>query len=169
MNVADLRALFDYGAWANRRLFASLAPLSDEQLTRKVAGSYGSIRNTFVHALSAEWGWIERCGGAPRGAKLDPANYPTLASLVQLQDAVERHGRALLATLRDADLTRVVEFKLGDAPPRALRVERMLHHAANHGVHHRGQIALLARELGVAPGDVDLLLFDLQAAPGAPR
>ena len=169
MTVADLRALFDYGAWANRRLFAALAPLTDEQFTRRVAGSYGSVRNTLVHAISAEWGWIERCGGARRGPKLDPANYPTLASITVLWDAVEAHGRDLFASLRDADLARPVEFKLGDGPARTLRVERLLHHAANHAVHHRGQVSLLARELGIAPGDVDLLLFDLQAETGEPR
>jgi uncharacterized damage-inducible protein DinB len=32
-------------------------------------------------------------------------------------------------------------------------------HAANHGIHYRGQVALLLREMGHAPGNVDLLFY----------
>jgi uncharacterized damage-inducible protein DinB len=37
---------------------------------------------------------------------------------------------------------------------------QLLQHGANHAVHHRGQIALLLRMLGVAPGTFDLLFYD---------
>ena len=38
-------------------------------------GSYGSIRNTLVHALSTEWGWLDRCGGAKRGPALKGEDF----------------------------------------------------------------------------------------------
>ncbi len=34
-----------------------------------------------------------------------------------------------------------------------------MQHAANHGVHHRGQVALLLRLLGYAPGNLDILVY----------
>ena len=52
----DLLELYEYGSWANHRLFDALAQLSTEKFTQRVARSYGSIRNTLVHAMSAEWG-----------------------------------------------------------------------------------------------------------------
>jgi uncharacterized damage-inducible protein DinB len=58
MTVKDLENLYDYGYWANRKLFQVISQLTSEQFTQPVTGSYGSIRNTMVHALSAEWGWI---------------------------------------------------------------------------------------------------------------
>src|SRR5579884_951068 len=76
MHVEDLGRLYDYGYWANRRLFTAVSGLTPGQFTQVVAGSYGSIRNTLVHVLSAEWGWLERCGGPPRGDRLDPERYP---------------------------------------------------------------------------------------------
>lgn len=76
MTVKDLESLYDYGYWANRKLFDVISQLTPEQFTRPVAGSYGSIRNTMVHVLSAEWGWLDRCGGPERGPALKPGDYP---------------------------------------------------------------------------------------------
>jgi uncharacterized damage-inducible protein DinB len=35
----------------------------------------------------------------------------------------------------------------------------LLHHAAVHAVHHRGQVSLLLRTLGYVPGNFDLLIY----------
>jgi uncharacterized damage-inducible protein DinB len=155
--------MFEYDVWANGRLFAVLSEVTPDQFTQDVAGSYGSIRNTLVHVLSAEWGWIERCGGAPRGAALKADDYPTLASVTDLWSRVAGHAREFLASLRNDDLDRTIEFALGDLPRRAMPVGQLLQHAANHSVHHRGQIALLLRSLGYAPGNVDILIYYMQA------
>jgi uncharacterized damage-inducible protein DinB len=34
-----------------------------------------------------------------------------------------------------------------------------MQHAANHGVHHRGQISLLLRMLGYSPDNFDILFY----------
>ena len=159
MTVKDLRAQYDYGCWANARLFDVLSKLSTEQFTQSVSGSYGSIRNTLVHMMSAEWGWMERAGGFKRGAKLSPGDYPTFASVRERWEEVETHLRALLDTLQDQDLGRIVEFSFGDGLKQALSVGEMMQHAAIHSVHHRGQVALLLRSLGYVPGDFDMLFY----------
>jgi len=46
-----------------------ISRLLQEEFTQQVAGSYGSVRNTLVHAMSAVWGWLDRCGGAKRGGR----------------------------------------------------------------------------------------------------
>ena len=59
MTTKDLARLYDYGYWANRKLFGVMSRLTPEEFARPMAGSYGSIRNTLVHTLSAESGWLE--------------------------------------------------------------------------------------------------------------
>ncbi len=56
MTVKDLEGLYDYGYWANKKLFQVISQLTPEEFTSPAGGSYGSIRNTLVHVLSAEWG-----------------------------------------------------------------------------------------------------------------
>ena len=162
MRVPDLVRLYDYGAWADARLLAVVAGLTPEEFVRPVAGSYGAVRDTLVHVVSATWGWVERCGGRARGARLKAEDYPTPDALIAEWARVEGHARALLAALTDDDLAREVAFSFGGEPPSVAPVGALLQHAALHAVHHRGQVALLLRELGHAPGNFDMLYFAVE-------
>ena len=159
MTVKDLEALVDYSHWANRKLFDVLSQLTDEQFTQSVAGSYGSVRNTLVHLLSAEWGWVDRCGGTPRGPALDANDYPTVESVRQRWQHVETLTRAFIAGLRDEDLDRPIAWAMGGGPQHVTRLGELMQHAVIHSVHHRGQVSLLLRALGVAPGNFDALFY----------
>ena len=159
MTVKDLQTLYDYSYWANTKLLGVVCQLTPEQFTQSVAGSYGSVRNTLVHILSAEWGWLDRCGGPPRGAQLKADDFPTLQSVVDAWTRVEAYVREFLSTLRDEDLARNVEFTLGNAPKQSMALGELMHHAAVHAVNHRGQVALLLRVLGCTPGNFDLLSY----------
>ena len=110
MTVKDLERLYDYGYWANRKLFQVVSQLRQEQFTETVAGSYGSIRNTLVHVLSAEWGWLDRCDGPQRGPALKPDDFPTVESLVTAWSRVEGYVREFLSQLKDEYLVRTVEY-----------------------------------------------------------
>jgi len=162
VTVKELERLYDYGYWANRKLFQVVAQLTPEQFTQTVAGSYGSIRNTLVHILSAEWGWLDRCGGPERGPALKPDNYPTLESVVDTWSTVERHVREFLSKLNDGDLARTVEFANPRGEKRSMVLGALMQHATIHGVHHRGQVALLLRSLGYTPENFDMLFFDAE-------
>jgi uncharacterized damage-inducible protein DinB len=162
MTVRDLQELFDYNYWANRRLFGVIARLTPEEFTRTVAGSYGSVRNTLVHALSAEWGWLSRCGGHARPGRLKAEDFPTFDVLHSTWRDVERHMGEFLSTLRDEDLTNIVEYPGEGGVMRAMPIGPLMHHSAIHGVHHRGQVALLLRSLGYAPGNFDYLIYSAE-------
>jgi uncharacterized damage-inducible protein DinB len=159
MGASELARLYDYGYWANKKLLGVVSQLTPEQFTQPVAGSYGSIRNTLVHVLSAEWGWLDRCGGPARGERLNPADYPTVESLTQAWAKVEGYMRGFLAGLRDEDLARQVDFAIGVGPKQSMLLGDLMQHGALHAVHHRGQVAMLLRMLGYVPGNFDLYFY----------
>ena len=159
MTVKNLEMLFDYGYWANRKLFEVISHLPPEQFTQSVGGSYGSIRNTMTHILSVELGWADRCGGPKRGPRLNPADFPTIESLMERWNTVEANIREFLSTLTDDDLTRMVEYPNDRGELLTMPLGELLQHAANHAVHHRGQVALLLRMLGQSPGNFDILIY----------
>jgi uncharacterized damage-inducible protein DinB len=63
-----------------------------------------------------------------------------------------------LATLSDEDVQRTITYSSDDHDNLKMPLGEMMEHAANHGVHHRGQVSLMLRMLGQAPEDIDLLM-----------
>jgi len=162
VTVQDLEEAYDYACWANRKLFGVISGLTVEDFTRPVAGSYGSVRNTIVHVLSAEAGWLERCGGPKRGPRLNADDFPTPDSVVQKWRTVEVQWREFLAGLNDEDLERVMDFAMDPAVKYSMPLAELVQHTIVHGVHHRGQVSLLLRLLGRAPGNFDILFYSAE-------
>src|SRR5215467_4733420 len=156
--VKDLQALYDYSYWANGRIFDVLVELTPDEFARQVAGGHGSVRNTMVHMMSSEWGWLDRCGGARRGPALIAADYPTVVSVINRWRQIEIDVRSFLGTLNDEDLDQLREFSFG-GPTYFMRRGDLLQHAAIHCIHHRGQVALLLRSLCHPPGNFDALFY----------
>ena len=160
MTVKDLETLYDYSYWANARLFPSIAALTTEEFARPVAGSWGSIRSTLVHMMSAEGGWLERAGGPKRGAPLKAEDFPTLTAVSGYWALQEQKVRGFLANLSDEDAVRRLPFTIPQLSYSGeLTIGEMLHHAATHNSHHRGQVSLLVRALGHEPVDVDIMFY----------
>src|SRR5215469_12869170 len=54
----DIQLLFEYDRWANNRVLQAVEALSAEQFTRDLGGSFRSIRDTLVHIIGGESGWL---------------------------------------------------------------------------------------------------------------
>jgi Uncharacterized protein conserved in bacteria len=118
------------------------------------------VRNTLVRVVSAEWGWLDRCGGPPRGSKLDAKDFGSPESLLRMSSTVEQSMRSLLSKLDDDGARRVVEFSFPGSGSQRKTVGHLLWHAANHAAHHRGQVAMLLRIIGHTPENFDVLFFE---------
>jgi uncharacterized damage-inducible protein DinB len=157
MTIEDIQDLFKYSDWANEKLMKIVEGLSPEEFTR--SGPDRSIRTTFVHMLSAEWGWLARSGGPPRTSRLDPADFPDLGSIVETWSKVKDLRREFLSSLSDEDVNREITYYNPAGEARSLTLGEMMAHAANHNAHHRGQVSLLLRMFGHESCEVDLLLY----------
>ncbi|MDQ5854714.1 MAG: damage-inducible protein DinB, partial [Chloroflexota bacterium] len=61
MRATEIQQLFDYNAWANNRVLEPAGHLPPEQFAAPAPVSFGSLRGTLVHLLSAEQTWRLRC------------------------------------------------------------------------------------------------------------
>ena len=159
MNPEDVRTLFDYNDWANRRVCDACATLTPEQFTRDLGSSFRSLRDTLAHTMGGEWLWLERWRGrAPKG--IPPAgDFPTLAALRARWDEIGRDLKQFVAGLRAEDLPRTITYHALDGKEYSQPLWHLLQHLANHATYHRGQTATMLRQLGAKPAPTDLVVF----------
>jgi len=167
MNLDDVRLLYDYNTWANRRVLDACSSLTDEQFTRDLKSSFPSVRDTLVHLILAEWIWLERWHGRSPTQGPSAADFPDLASVRRRWEEVERDLTDYIASLNAEDLMRMIHHKTMKGDPQAAPHWQMLQHVANHQSYHRGQIATLLRQLGAKPVATDLIAFYRERASRA--
>ena len=102
MTKDDIQLLYEFDRWANNRVLQAASTLSAEEFTRDLGGSFPSVRDTLVHIVRCEEGWLT-CWKEPspssafvmdfwtrHHAAFNPDAFPGLAA-VQLKWAeVER-------------------------------------------------------------------------------
>src|SRR5262250_1910079 len=54
----DIQLLCEYDRWANNRVLHAVSALSSEQFARDLGGSFRSVRDTLLHIIGGEWGWL---------------------------------------------------------------------------------------------------------------
>lgn len=167
MNLDEIRTLIEYNHWANHRSLDACAPLTPEQFTRDLGNSFPSVRDTLAHILGAEWIWHERWNGRSPTA-LPPGNdFADMAALRARWAELESTICGYLGRLTEADLQRVLEYRLVSGQASAQPLWQLIQHLVNHGSYHRGQITTMLRILGAKPVGTDLITFYRERAAAA--
>jgi len=159
MTAEQVRLLYDYNAWANRRALDACGVLTDEQFTRNLGSSFRSVRDTLVHILGAEWFWLERWHGRSPSALPPAEQYPNLASVRAGWTEVEGNLLRFVAGRTAEDLARVQHYRTTEGNPHSQPLWQMLQHLVNHSTYHRGQVTTMLRQMGIAPAASDLILY----------
>jgi uncharacterized damage-inducible protein DinB len=159
MDVATLRALFEFNSWADRRTLESCAALAPEQFTRDLHSSFPTVRDTLVHIFGAEWLWLERWQGRMPTALPWAPNFPDHASVSARWAEVHRDLQRFVAGLTQERVERSFEVRTTSGGLYTQPLWQMMQHLANHGSYHRGQVATMLRQLGEKPPATDLILF----------
>jgi uncharacterized damage-inducible protein DinB len=159
MTPEEMRWLYGYNAWANHRSLAAAANLTNEQFTKPLGSSFGSVRDTLAHICGAEWVWLERFQGR------SPAGLPDVSACADVESLrakwAEEEGRLLtfVGKLTQEDLNRVMEYKTLKFGVYRNPLWQSMQHVVNHGTYHRGQVTTLLRQLGAQPILTDLMHY----------
>jgi len=167
MSPEEIRALFDYNAWANHRELDAAAQLSNEQFTKQLGSSFSSVRDTLAHICGAEAIWHERFEGRSPGTMADLSSLPTVDALRAHWASQEEKLLAFVRKLTQADLDRTLEYKTFNFGVYSNPLWQSMQHVVNHGTYHRGQITTMLRQLGAKPILTDLMHFYRERANAA--
>jgi uncharacterized damage-inducible protein DinB len=160
-------------AWANLRLHAACARLSEADFRAPRTSFFPSIEHTLNHILTVDWYYVDaleawRTGrppaADPRRSFFTPERpHASLAPLAAAQRAVDRRLVAVCAALTDALLREpvAIQRRAGLLHERA---DRLLAHLLEHQIHHRGQAHAMLAGTPVAPPQLDEF-FCAQDAP----
>jgi uncharacterized damage-inducible protein DinB len=166
MTKDDIQLLFEYDRWANNRVLRAASTLSAEKFTRDLGGSFRSVRDALVHIVGGEWGWLtywkEPSPSSAFVADLwdrhdalfNPNAFPDLAAVQLKWSEVEREQVEFVNRVTDESLGRML-------PLRAVQISlaHLMQHLANHSTYHRGQVALMMRQLAAEPLATDFHEF----------
>ncbi len=154
--VLPYRAMAYNNGWANHRLHAACAHLSQLDFTAPRVGFFPSLRATLNHILIVDWFYVDAMEGGTLGpaAWADEEPCETAALLRKAQTEVDRRLISVVERLSEADLKRVVDIHRGDHIQRE-RMDRLLLHLFQHQVHHRGQAHTMLSATDVPPPQLD--------------
>ena len=156
--LAAVNEMYEHNRWACDRQLRACAGLSEEQLSRRLGGSFPSLRETLAHLVAVEWLWLERWRGRSPTALIPPEELPTLAVITERWRIVEREMRSYLANLDEDALTGPRTYVNIRGERWTYPLWRMIVHLLNHQSYHRGQVTTLLRMLDAEPPRVDFLV-----------
>ena len=160
MSPSEIQQLFDYNAWANRRVLAAAEKLTPAQFTQTIPSSFSSVRDTLAHIYAAETIWLERFQGGAPAAFPATDQFSSVAILRDKWLELEQRVLTFARGVTQSDLDRTMEHKAITAGGvfRNKLWESMLHFV-NHGTYHRGQVTTMLRQLGAETVSTDLIRF----------
>jgi uncharacterized damage-inducible protein DinB len=148
--TTGLPDFFTYNRWANLRLLDACAHLSDAHLDATTKGTFGSVRETLMHLLAAEEGYVRALTGKiPTPRLADLTHFPDFD---ELRRRAERSGKELITVAEQGELSQILHLDRGtyEAPVIVVLIQ-----AVNHAIDHRSQIATLLSQQDVMPPDLD--------------
>ena len=147
--IADF---FKFNLWANLRVLDACAGIDDAQLDATVRGTFGSVRETLVHIVAAEEGYVQRF----TGQRLEPALHKDdpFQGFDELRRRVRQSGEGLIAIAEQFDAAQVLHLsyqgQLYDVPAIFVLIQ-----AINHATDHRSQVATVLSQQDVTQPELD--------------
>ncbi len=146
----QLSRLFDHLAWADDKVVAAITSLPADSAERSQAA------HLYAHLAGASHVWLSRLNGSTPvhtiwpELSLDDACTLTRESLNGFREFAARDAAAL---------AEIIVYRNRAGKEYRNTVGDILTHVALHGSHHRGQLALLARQGNGSPAGTDYIAY----------
>ena len=169
MTRDDIRLLYEYDRWANTRVLQAASFLSAEEFTRDLSGSFRSVRDLLLHIIGGEWIWLAYWKAQSHGSALltdlktrrdalfNPDVFPNAAAVQLTWSEIEKEQTEFVDQVTNELLEKMLPFRTTQ-----LRLAHLMQHLANHSTYHRGQVALMMRQLDANPVATDFHVFLLE-------
>ncbi len=160
MMHAHLRTMARYNKWANARLSAAAAALSEAYYMAERGAFFGSIHGTLNHILLVDRLWRGRVEDKPYpAASLDETVADSRDALIRLRNAEDDILIQFTDSFDAEGLAQTVSYKslLGFSASDKIGV--ILAHMFNHATHHRGQVHGLLSQVPSDPPPLDLMIY----------
>src|SRR6185436_191606 len=154
--VQTYRAFAYNNAWANLRLHAACAKLSENEFEAKRTGFFPSLQLTLNHIYVIDLFYVDALEGGWLGPKAweDEVPCPSIAELKPAQAAVDQRLIAVCDALTPVLLGTIVRVNR-DTQVQSERRDRLLMHLFQHQIHHRGQAHAMLSSTAVEPPQLD--------------
>ncbi len=149
-----------YNRWANGRLYAAAAALSDAEYRADRGAYFSSVHGTLNHVLVADRIWPKRItgeGDAP--GRLDVILCDALDELEAARACEDDRIADVVAAQNDASLAATLRYANMSGREFEQSLWWVFAHLFNHQTHHRGQAHALIGQLGHEPPELDLVFF----------
>jgi uncharacterized damage-inducible protein DinB len=152
MAMSHLEAMFEHHLWANLRLLAFCAQLSDAVLDAPAAvGTFGSVREKVI----VPWITVEATILADR----------TWKGSDHLEGVARETGQTWLRRARDLPDGTILEGEVDGEPVRTLAAV-ILTQAIDHGREHRTHVKTCLTQQGIEPPGIDSWRWDEATTAG---
>lgn len=152
--------LLRYKAWADDLLFAALSRLPANELTAPRPIVFGSILRTLNHVHAMDHVWRCHLERRPHGlATRNPRECPPFEALREAQANMDAWYVSHADSLASAAHDEIVAFTFIGGGDGAMSRAQILLHVVNHTTYHRGHVADMMYNLGVAPPTTDLPVY----------
>lgn len=145
-----LLEIANYNFWANQKLVNYLQNYPDELLTKEVISSFPSIGKTLFHIWGAQAIWQFRLIG--QSPKAFPSQ-PHEKNITEAFNGLLNSSKDLIAWISDhldehSKLEKSISYKTLNGKTYTQEAHEILIHVMNHSTYHRGQIIMMAKQLG---------------------
>ena len=178
--------LYAYNTWANELLLDTALPLNSYDFSYKHRKAADSIRDTFVHIMSAQqfwllrWQaitpdfctnaldvpniatlryWVQRWSGILPTEEPNPGDFPDILSIRACWRIINQQTDMFVRLQDNGTLDRIVEYINVQGVSDPYPLWQMIVHQTNHATHHRSEIAVQLTELGRQPPSLEFISY----------